>query len=52
MSFITEKETRGLDKIKKLEFIIRWIEFIKQICLYLSINGYGDLLKWNAKRLE
>ena len=29
ISFITEKGTRGLDKIKKLKFIIRWIEFIK-----------------------
>ena len=52
MSFTTEKETRGLDKIKKLKSITGWIEFIKQIRLYLLINRYGDLLKWNAKRLE
>ena len=52
MSFITKKGTRGLDKIKKLKFIIEWIEFIKQIRLYLLINRYRDLLKWNAKRLK
>ena len=52
MSFITEKGTRGLDKIKKLKSTIGWIEFIKQISLYLLINGYRDLLKQNAKRLE
>jgi hypothetical protein len=52
MSFTTKKETRGLNKIKKLEFTIGWIEFIKQIRLYLSINRYRDLLKWNAKRLK
>ena len=44
MSFITEKGTRGLDKIKKLESTIGWIEFIKQISLYLLINRYGNLL--------
>ena len=52
MSFTTEKGTGGLDKIKKLKSTIGWIEFIKQIHLYLSINGYRDLLKWNAKRLK
>ena len=52
MSFITKKETKGLNKIKKLKSIIKWIEFIKQIHLYLLINGYGDLLKRNTKRLE
>ena len=52
MSFTTEKGTRGLDKIKKLKFTIGWIEFIKQIRLYLLINGYRDLLKQNANRLE
>jgi hypothetical protein len=52
MSFITEKGTKGLDKIKKLKSTTGWIEFIKQIRLYLLINGYRDLLKWNAKRLE
>ena len=29
ISFITEKGTKGLDKIKKLKSIIKWIEFIK-----------------------
>ena len=52
ISFTTKKETKGLDKIKKLESTIGWIEFIKQIHLYLLINGYGDLLKRNAKRPE
>ena len=52
MSFITEKETRGLDKIKKLKSTIGWIEFIKQIHLYLLMNGYRDLLKRNTKRLK
>ena len=52
MSFTTKKGTRGLDKIKKLKSTIGWIEFIKQIHLYLLINRYGDLLKRNAKRLE
>ena len=52
MSFTTEKGTGGLDKIKKLESTTGWIEFIKQISLYLSMNGYGDLLKRNAKRPE
>jgi hypothetical protein len=45
MSFATEKGTRGLDKIKKLESTIGWIEFNKQMCLYLLINRYGDLFK-------
>ena len=52
MSFTTKKETGGLDKIKKLKSIIGWIEFIKQISLYLLINRYRDLLKRNAKRLK
>ena len=52
MSFTTKKGTKGLDKIKKLEFIIGWIKFIKQISLYLLINRYRDLLKRNAKKLE
>ena len=52
MSFATKKGTRGLNKIKKLESTIGWIEFNKQMRLYLLINKYRDLLKWNAKRLE
>ena len=52
MSFATEKGTRGLDKIKKLESTIGWIEFNKQMRLYLLMNGYGDLLKQNVKRPE
>ena len=52
MSFATEKGTGGLDKIKKLESTIGWIEFNKQIRLYLSMNGYGDLFKRNAKKPE
>jgi hypothetical protein len=52
MSFTTEKGTGGLDKIRKLESTTGWIEFNKQIRLYLSMNGYGDLLKRNAKRPE
>ena len=52
MNFTTKKGTRGLDKIKKLKSIIGWIEFIKQISLYLLINGYRDLLKQNTKRLK
>ena len=45
MSFTTKKGTKGLDKIKKLKSTIGWIEFIKQIYLYLLINRYRDLLK-------
>ena len=52
MSFITKKGTKGLDKIKKLESTIGWIEFIKQIYLYLLINRYRDLLKQNTKKLK
>ena len=45
ISFTTKKGTRRLNKIKKLKSIIGWIEFIKQIYLYLLINRYRDLLK-------
>ena len=52
INFITKKGTKGLDKIKKLKSTTGWIEFIKQISLYLLINRYKDLLKRNAKRLK